>query len=142
MFWFIINFTLCLVFVKVWPKEDLFFEITQITLKTMYPPSHHQNGFVPTQALEHRFFIVYKNLFYCMCLSIISIIYVQFYYQVLLYTFICIFNRLFFVTWSLHDSEVRKFEILLVIIETNGTTKNCLKSLMGNKYMQKWSFIT
>lgn len=103
---------LCLIFTRVWPKEDLFFEITQITLKTMYPPSHHQNGFVPTEALEHRFFIVYKNLFYCMCLSIISIIYVQFYYQVLLYTFICIFNRLFFVTWSLHDSEVRKFEIL------------------------------
>ena len=98
MFWFIINFTLCLVFVKVWPKEDLFFEITQITLKTMYPSSHHQNGFAPTQALEHRFFIVYKNLFFCMCLCIISIIYVQF-YQVLLYTYICIFNRLSFVTY-------------------------------------------
>ena len=33
---FTIHFTLCLIFISVWPKEDLFFKITKITQNIYY----------------------------------------------------------------------------------------------------------
>ena len=59
---FTIHFSLCLIFIRVWPIEDLFFEIIQTWNKL---PGYHQNGFVATQALGHMMYVMYRELLYC-----------------------------------------------------------------------------
>ena len=36
-----------------------------IILKTMWPPNHHQNGFVATQALGNMIYVMCTDLRYC-----------------------------------------------------------------------------
>ena len=83
---FSFHFTLCLIFIRVWPVEDFLFEIRQIDKLRNYMinlniyiniieemsithmqslPGYHQNGFVATQAIGHMMYLMYSELFNC-----------------------------------------------------------------------------
>ena len=75
---FTIHFTLCLIFISVWPKEDLFFKITKITQNIYY---------------------IY-TLYMCVCIYIC--VYICFVYIYLYYIYICIYNIYIYVCGHIH----------------------------------------